>query len=300
MPSVSITWPVMSDGVSSNLALNRLEHKNHVPERQKFSRRSSTEAQVPPKQKGQGGSKKQQNKQGPASSSSDTSIRELRIQKARLSCQSATKALESVLRFVALAHTDSIMPLACSHIIVKVPSGHAQAQELRDAGKEPYAYTYDRTHMAAALHEQFTSLENGCEAELEVCCLSSAVRMSQAVHCALCSVSTTWSQQMHVAQPAEDSLSLAGWPGGVDHSHCYLLCTGYKQVLQPGILFPPILLRPLLRNAALCSGQGQSCSCCPLYCCGIWDVNVIVWCHRRRLQWRAGSWRGASWASWPS
>ncbi|CAL5224424.1 g7107 [Coccomyxa viridis] len=83
---------------------------------------SSTEAQVQPKQKGQGGSKKQQNKQGPASSSSDTSIRELRIQK---------------------------------------------AQELRDAGKEPYAYSFERTHMAAALHEQFASLENGCEAELE-------------------------------------------------------------------------------------------------------------------------------------
>ena len=43
-----------------------------------------------------------------------------------------------------------------------------QAQELRDAGKEPYAYNFERTHMAAALHEQFTSLENGHEAELEV------------------------------------------------------------------------------------------------------------------------------------
>lgn len=43
-----------------------------------------------------------------------------------------------------------------------------QAQELRDAGKEPYAYSFDRTHMAAALHEQFTSLENGREAELQV------------------------------------------------------------------------------------------------------------------------------------
>ena len=43
-----------------------------------------------------------------------------------------------------------------------------QAQELRDAGKDPYAYNFDRTHMAAALHEQFASLENGHEAELGV------------------------------------------------------------------------------------------------------------------------------------
>ena len=48
-------------------------------------------------------------------------------------------------------------------------SDGAQAQELRDAGKEPYAYNFDRTHMAAALHEQFASLENGHEAELGVC-----------------------------------------------------------------------------------------------------------------------------------
>ena len=41
-----------------------------------------------------------------------------------------------------------------------------QAQQLRDAGKEPYAYNFDRTHMAADLHEQFASLENGHEAEL--------------------------------------------------------------------------------------------------------------------------------------
>ncbi|CAK0785539.1 hypothetical protein CVIRNUC_008749 [Coccomyxa viridis] len=41
-----------------------------------------------------------------------------------------------------------------------------KAQQLRDAGKEPYAYNFDRTHMAADLHEQFASLENGHEAEL--------------------------------------------------------------------------------------------------------------------------------------
>jgi len=45
---------------------------------------------------------------------------------------------------------------------------YIQAQDLRDAGKEPYAYSFERTHMAAALHEQFASLENGHEAELEV------------------------------------------------------------------------------------------------------------------------------------
>ena len=44
-----------------------------------------------------------------------------------------------------------------------------QAQQLRDAGKEPYAYNFVRTHMAADLHKQFASLENGHEAELGVC-----------------------------------------------------------------------------------------------------------------------------------
>jgi hypothetical protein len=43
-----------------------------------------------------------------------------------------------------------------------------QAQELKKAGKEPYAYKFDRTHMAAALHEQFATLEDGHAAELEV------------------------------------------------------------------------------------------------------------------------------------
>lgn len=46
--------------------------------------------------------------------------------------------------------------------------GPIQAQDLRDAGKEPYAYSFERTHMAADLHEQFASLENGHEAELKV------------------------------------------------------------------------------------------------------------------------------------
>ena len=49
--------------------------------------------------------------------------------------------------------------------------------------------------MAAALHEQFASLENGCEAELEVGCLSSAVLMAEAMHCALCSILTLLSRQ---------------------------------------------------------------------------------------------------------
>ncbi len=64
--------------------------------------------------------------------------------------------------------------------------GNAQAQELRDAGKEPYAYSFERTHMAAALHEQFASLENGCEAELEVCFLSSGASCHRP--CTACSV----------------------------------------------------------------------------------------------------------------
>jgi lysyl-tRNA synthetase class II len=43
-----------------------------------------------------------------------------------------------------------------------------QAQELRDAGKEPYAYRFDRTHLAAALHEQFKDLPDGEVADLQV------------------------------------------------------------------------------------------------------------------------------------
>ncbi|EIE27769.1 lysyl-tRNA synthetase [Coccomyxa subellipsoidea C-169] len=43
-----------------------------------------------------------------------------------------------------------------------------QAQDLRSAGKEPYAYTYERTHMAAALHEQFRDLPDGEMADLQV------------------------------------------------------------------------------------------------------------------------------------
>ena len=53
-----------------------------------------------------------------------------------------------------------------------------QAQELRDAGKDPYAYSFDRTHMAAALHEQFASLENGHEAELGVRPQPHCIRLS--------------------------------------------------------------------------------------------------------------------------
>lgn len=58
----------------------------------------------------------------------------------------------------------------------------AQAQDLRNAGKEPYAYSFERTHMAAALHEQFASLENGCEAELEVCIGSSGALLPYFAH----------------------------------------------------------------------------------------------------------------------
>jgi hypothetical protein len=43
-----------------------------------------------------------------------------------------------------------------------------QAQELRNAGKEPYAYSYVRTHMAAELHEQFKDLPDGEMADLQV------------------------------------------------------------------------------------------------------------------------------------
>lgn len=46
--------------------------------------------------------------------------------------------------------------------------GELQAQELREAGKEPYAYRYERTHMAAALHEQFKGLPDGESADLQV------------------------------------------------------------------------------------------------------------------------------------
>ncbi|BDA48390.1 Lysine-tRNA ligase [Coccomyxa sp. Obi] len=42
-----------------------------------------------------------------------------------------------------------------------------KAQELRAAGKEPYAYQFDRTHLAAVLHEQFRDLPNGEVADLQ-------------------------------------------------------------------------------------------------------------------------------------
>ena len=43
-----------------------------------------------------------------------------------------------------------------------------QAQALREAGQEPYAYTFERTHMAAQLQEQFRGLGNGETADLQV------------------------------------------------------------------------------------------------------------------------------------
>ena len=42
-----------------------------------------------------------------------------------------------------------------------------QAQELRAAGKEPYAYSYARTHMAAQLQEQFRDLGDGESADVQ-------------------------------------------------------------------------------------------------------------------------------------
>jgi lysyl-tRNA synthetase class II len=36
---------------------------------------------------------------------------------------------------------------------------------LRDAGKEPFAYSFDRTALAAELQERFKSLPDGAEAE---------------------------------------------------------------------------------------------------------------------------------------
>ena len=50
----------------------------------------------------------------------------------------------------------------------KSPSRMCQAQELREGGQEPYAYTYERTHMSAELHEQFKGLGDGEVADLEV------------------------------------------------------------------------------------------------------------------------------------
>ncbi len=51
---------------------------------------------------------------------------------------------------------------------VSMERNGVQAQDLRNAGKEPYAYTYERTHMAAALHEQFRDLPDGEMADLQV------------------------------------------------------------------------------------------------------------------------------------
>ena len=42
-----------------------------------------------------------------------------------------------------------------------------QAQELRAAGKEPYAYGYARTHLAAQLQEQFRDLGDGESADVQ-------------------------------------------------------------------------------------------------------------------------------------
>ena len=67
-----------------------------------------------------------------------------------------------------------------------------QAQELRDAGKDPYAYSFDRTHMAAALHEQFASLENGHEAELEVRPWPHRTRLSHAWSAELPGLTLCW------------------------------------------------------------------------------------------------------------
>jgi len=79
MPSVS-TWPAMSDAGQCSIT-EKLAYCTTLLRICDSPCRSSTEAKAQPKQKGQGGSKKQQNKQAPASSSSDASIRELRIQK---------------------------------------------------------------------------------------------------------------------------------------------------------------------------------------------------------------------------
>ena len=87
MPSVS-TWPAMSDDVQCSVTV-KLAYSTALLSICDYPCRSSTEAQAPPRQKGQGGSKKQQNKQAPASSSSDTSIRELRIQKVLASLYNA-------------------------------------------------------------------------------------------------------------------------------------------------------------------------------------------------------------------
>ena len=40
-----------------------------------------------------------------------------------------------------------------------------KAADLRAAGKDPYAYTFNRTHMAKELHELFQDLPNGQQAE---------------------------------------------------------------------------------------------------------------------------------------
>lgn len=48
----------------------------------------------------------------------------------------------------------------------RLPS--AQAQELRASGREPYAYRFARTHMAAELQQRFLSLPAGEVADLQV------------------------------------------------------------------------------------------------------------------------------------
>jgi len=70
-------------------------------------------------------------------------------------------------------YTDAILqtsPYACMTCkrFTTGDDGILQAQELREAGKEPYAYRYERTHMAAALHEQFKDLPDGEFADLQV------------------------------------------------------------------------------------------------------------------------------------
>ena len=41
-----------------------------------------------------------------------------------------------------------------------------QVKALREAGKEPYGYSFARTHKAAELHQQYTDLPNGQNADI--------------------------------------------------------------------------------------------------------------------------------------
>lgn len=64
-----------------------------------------------------------------------------------------------------IAHAQPLPPCSCTPppLLATLATLHAyaQAQQLRGAQQEPYAYRFDRTHHAAQLQQQYSDLGNG-------------------------------------------------------------------------------------------------------------------------------------------